>query len=55
MEEKMIAIPAEEYKRLLEGDVRIKIFADFVNATKYSIEREDCGRILGFNVNDKED
>lgn len=55
MEEKMIAIPVEEYRRLLERDLRIKIFADFVNAAKYSIEKEDCERILGFNIDDKED
>lgn len=55
MEEKMITIPVEEYKKLLEGSVRIKIFADFVRTTKYSIEREKCGRIFEFNIDDKED
>lgn len=54
MEEKMITIPVEEYKNLLEGNIRIGVFADFVKAAKYSIEKEECGRILGFNI-DKED
>lgn len=55
MEEKMITIPVEEYKNLLEGNIRIGIFADFVKTAKYSIEKEDCGRIFGFNIDDKED
>lgn len=50
MEEKMISIPVEEYKKLLETSVRVSIFADFVNGSKYSIEQEDCGRFLGFEV-----
>lgn len=56
MEEKMITIPVEEYKKLLETSVRVGIFADYVNSEKYSIGREDCGKYLGFEVVDhKED
>ncbi len=55
MEEKMITIPLEEYRKLLDGFTRIKIFAEFVNAEKYSVGKEDCARIFGFNIDDKED
>ena len=55
MEEKMIAIPVEEYKKLLETSVRVSVFADFVNGSKYSIDREDCGRFLGFEVVEHEE
>lgn len=54
MEEK-ITISVEEYKKLLEESVRVKIFADFVNSSKYSIDREDCGKYLGFEVVKVED
>lgn len=50
MEERNITIPVEEYKKLLETSVRVSVFADFVNGSKYSIEQEDCGRFLGFEV-----
>lgn len=50
-----IAVPMEEYKNLLEKSIRVDVFADFVNSTKYSIDREDCGRYLGFEIEDKED
>lgn len=55
MEEKMVTIPAEEYRNLLEGFIRIKVFAEFVNSERYSIEKKDCARFLGFNIDDKED
>ena len=50
MEERNITIPVEEYKNLLEMSVRVSVFADYVNQSKYSIDREDCGRFLGFEV-----
>jgi len=50
MEERNITITMEEYKKLLEASVRIDVFAEFVNGSKYSIDREDCGRFLGFEV-----
>lgn len=55
MEEKIIAISVEEYKKLLEASVRIGAFADFVNGSKYSIDREDCGKFLGFEVLENEE
>lgn len=50
-----ITITTEEYKKLMEAFVRIKIFTDFVNCSEYSIDRKDCGTILGFKVVEKED
>lgn len=50
MEEKTITIPVEEYKQLIETSVRVRLFANFVNDSKYSIAREDCGKFLGFEV-----
>jgi len=50
MEERNITIPVEEYKKLLKMSVRVSVFADYVNQSKYSIDREDCGRFLGFEV-----
>lgn len=55
MEERNITITMEEYKKLLETSVRVGIFADFVSRSKYSIDREDCGRFLGFEVVKEED
>lgn len=45
-----ITITTEEYKKLLEASVRVSVFADYVNQSKYNIDREDCGRYLGFEV-----
>lgn len=53
MEEKMVTITVEEYKNLLTAAIRIDIFSYFVNESKYSIDREDCGRYLGFEVKEK--
>lgn len=50
-----VTITMEEYKLLLEASVRIQVFADYVNREKYSIDREVCGRFLGFEVEEKED
>ena len=55
MEEKVIAIPVEEYKKLLAASIRIDVFANYVNQSKYSIDREDCGRFLGFEVVEHEE
>lgn len=55
MEERNITITTEEYKKLLEVSVRVSVFADYVNQSKYNIDREDCGRFLGFEVVVRED
>ena len=44
-----------DYLRLLETSVRVSVFADFVNGSKYSIDRENCGRFLGFEVVEHEE
>lgn len=49
MEEEKITISVNEYKRLLETSVRVEIFADHVNKRSY-LDREDCGKYLGFKV-----
>ena len=54
MEERNITITVEEYKKLLEMSVRVSVFAEHVNQSKYSIDREDCGRFLGFEVVENE-
>lgn len=45
-----IIITIEEYKNLLETSVRADAFIKFVKCSKYNIDREDCGRYLGFDV-----
>lgn len=50
-----ITISLEEYKKLIDTSVRVSVFADFVNREKYSIDRTDCGKFLGFEVENKED
>lgn len=49
-----ITISTEEYKTLVEkaavSETRLKAFSEFVNSTKYSIDREMCGILLGFEV-----
>ena len=45
-----ITIPVEEYKKLTETSMRVKIFSEFVNREKYPIDREMCGCFLGFEV-----
>lgn len=50
-----ITIPVEEYKKLTETYMRVKIFSEFVNREKYSINRESCGFFLGFEVANAED
>lgn len=65
---KYITISVKEYKQLVKAaernnpsaeftelSTRVKLFADFVNRTNYSISREDCGRYLGFEVVEVED
>lgn len=55
MEKREITIAIEEYKELLEVFTRVKIFADYVRHQDYSIDRETCGRYLGFDLDEKED
>ena len=55
MEERNITIPVEEYKKLLEMSVRVDLFVDYVNRSKYSIDREECRRFFADKVNKEED
>ena len=55
MEERNITITVEEYKKLLEMSVRVDLFVDYVNRSKYSIDREECRRFFGDKVNKEED
>ncbi len=50
-----ITIPLEEYKMLLETQVRIRVFSEFVNKEKYSISRTECAVLLGFELTNTED
>ena len=50
----VIAITTKEYKKLVEAQVRINLFADFVNKERYTIGRDDCSRYLGFELEDEE-
>ena len=47
-----ITIPLEEYKKLVEAQVRFEAFAEYVNSEKYSIEREVCAGFLGFRLSE---
>lgn len=45
-----ITIPTEEYKNLVKLQARVEVFAEYVNAEKYSISREECAKFLGFEL-----
>lgn len=50
-----IVISVEEYKKLIEMEVRVNIFKDYVNGEKYSISRETCASMLGFELEEREE
>lgn len=50
-----IMIPLEEYKMLLEMQVRVKVFSEFVNKESYSIDRTKCAALLGFELTNAKD
>ncbi|MEZ3506868.1 MAG: hypothetical protein K1W10_08000 [Lachnospiraceae bacterium] len=47
-----VTIPFEEYKKLVEAQVRVEVFAEYVNREQYSIEREKCAGFLGFKLSE---
>jgi hypothetical protein len=47
---KEFIISVKEYKELLAAKVRIEVFAEHVNNSKFSIEREECARYLNFTL-----
>lgn len=50
-----ITISLEEYKKMVELQVRANMFAEHVKACKYSIDKDDCARFLGFKLQEEED
>lgn len=45
-----VTISTTEYKELLEAQSSIKAFARYVNRSEFSISREHCADILGFEL-----
>lgn len=50
-----VTITMEEYKKLLEAQIRIKVFSEFVSSEKYAIERRQCAGLLDFELAETED
>lgn len=51
----VVTISTKEYKKLAEAQIRIDIFADFVNKERYNISKEECARYLGFELEKEEE
>lgn len=49
-----ITLTKEEYRKLLESEIRIKMFAAYVNGKTYSISKKECADLLGFELEEKE-
>lgn len=47
--------PENLAEKLFELVGRVKAFAAYVNSTKYSIERELCASMLGFELENEEE
>lgn len=45
-----ITISTAEYKELLEAKTGIRAFSRYVNMARYSVDREVCAAILGFEL-----
>lgn len=45
-----VTIPAAEYKELLGAQAGIRAFSRYVNMVRYSVDREVCAAILGFEL-----
>ena len=45
-----ITISTTEYKELIEAQIRIEVFSDYVRSSEYRIDREDCARYLNFKL-----
>ena len=54
-ENNTVTIPTEEYRNLLEIQVRAKILKDYTTAENYSVSRGMIARILGFELNEGEE
>lgn len=55
MEDNMIQISPIEYKRLVGVEARAQALMAYVNHTKYSVDRELIGGILGFHVGGRDE
>ena len=45
-----VTISTEEYKELLDAQARVRAFSRYVNMARYSVDREVCAAILGFEL-----
>ena len=45
-----VTITTEEYKSLVEAKARLKVFSEYVNKESYSIGRDMCATLLGFEL-----
>ena len=54
-ENNTVTIPMEEYKNLLEIQARANILKDYTAAEDYSVSRGMIARILGFELNEREE
>lgn len=50
MEEKTVTISIERYDRLVSLETRCAVLQSTVCASKYSVNREDVSRIIGFEL-----
>lgn len=50
-----IEISIEEYKKLVEMQVRVDVFADHVKRSDFSIGRDVCASFLDFELDGCED
>lgn len=50
-----ITISTEEYKNLVRMELRVEAFANYVNNETYRIDREMCAKMLGFELEAKEE
>lgn len=53
--EETVKVAPSEYKRLIQLEAKVQSLMGFANRTKYSVEREMIGGILGFSVNEVKD
>lgn len=52
-ENNTVTIPTEEYRNLLEIQVRANILKDYATAENYLVSRGMIARILGFELNEE--
>lgn len=48
-----VTLKQSEYKSLVKSYGKMESFIEFVKKKDYSISREDCAAILGFELNDQ--